>query len=88
VQVGGAGGSRIVDGPSAKRAVVRYLGVVAVGNLVWEAVQLPLYTLWRTASPAYLAFAALHCWAGDLLIASATLGLGIMVAGRSRPPRG
>jgi suppressor for copper-sensitivity B len=78
----------MVDGPAARRAVVRYLGAIAVGNLVWEVFQLPLFTLWRTASPAYLAFAALHCWAGDLLIASATLGLGIMVAGRPWPSRG
>jgi hypothetical protein len=79
---------RILDGFAARRTIVRYLGALAVGNLVWEVFQLPLYALWRTASPAYLAFAALHCWAGDLLIASATLGLSIMVAGRAWPSHG
>lgn len=83
-----AGGPRILDGPAVRRAVVRYLGAVAVGSLVWEVLQLPLYARWRTASPAYWAFAAFHCWAGDLLIASASLGLGILVAGRAWPSRG
>ena len=67
---------------------MRYLGALAFGNLLWEAFQLPLFTLWRTASSAYLAFAALHCWFGDLLIGSACLGLGIIVAGSSWPSRG
>ena len=83
-----AGGTRIGDGPAARRAVVRYVSAVAVGNLVWEVVQLPLFTLWRTAGAAYLAFAALHCWVGDLLIGSASLGLGIIIAGRFWPTSG
>lgn len=83
-----AGGTRILDGPAARQAVVRYVGVVAAGNLVWEVMQLPLFTLWRTASPGYLAFAALHCWAGDLLIGSASLGFGVLVAGRLWPSAG
>lgn len=56
----------LLDGFAARRMVVRYLGALAAGNLVWEVFQLPLYALWRTASPGHLAFAALHCWAGDL----------------------
>jgi hypothetical protein len=79
---------RRLDRAVAKRALVRYLGAVAVGNLLWEAFQLPLFTLWRTASPTYLAFSALHCWVGDVLIGSASLGLGIIVAGRSWPSHG
>jgi hypothetical protein len=82
------GGARIGDCAAARRAIVRYLGAFAVGNLVWEVFQLPLFTLWRTAGAAYLAFAALHCWVGDLLIGSAFLGLGIMVAGRFWPSGG
>ena len=64
---------RRLDRAAAKPALVRYLSAVAVGNVVWEAFQLPLYRLWRTASPAYLVFAALHCWLGDLLIGIASL---------------
>jgi hypothetical protein len=74
---------RCHDGPAARRAVIRYLLASAVGNLVWETLQLPLYTVWRTARAAYLGFAVLHCWVGDLLIASVSLGCGIAIAGRS-----
>jgi hypothetical protein len=79
---------RILDRSAVTRVLVRYLGAVAVGNLLWGAFQLPLFTLWRTASPIYLGFSALHCWVGNLLIGSASLGLGIIVAGRSWPSRG
>jgi hypothetical protein len=82
------GGARIGNGAAARRAIVRYLGAFAVANLVWEVFQLPLFTLWRTAGAAYLAFAALHCWVGDLLIGSASLRLGIMVASRFWPSGG
>jgi hypothetical protein len=44
----------------------RYLLAIVLGNLVWELAQLPLYTIW-------VLFAALHCAAGDVLIASAAL---------------
>lgn len=46
-----------------------YAGLAATGHLLWEIVQLPLYTLWRTASRAELTFAVLHCTGGDVLIA-------------------
>jgi hypothetical protein len=41
-------------------------------HLTWEIAQLPLYTLWREESPAYIAWAVLHCTAGDGLIALGT----------------
>ncbi len=77
----------MANGPLPLRLVLRYLGAIAVGNLVWEAIQLPLYTLWRTATPPYLLFAVLHCWVGDLLIASFSLALSIIVVGRGWPSR-
>ena len=73
--------------PLPHRLVFRYLGAIAVGNLFWEAIQLPLYTLWQTAKPPYLLFAALHCWVGDLLIASISLALSIILLGREWPSR-
>lgn len=39
-------------------------------NLVWELVQLPLYTIAATGTPAQLAYAVLHCTLGDVIIAS------------------
>jgi hypothetical protein len=78
-------GFHIIRSPAARQVVAHYLAAIAVGNLVWEPLQLPLFTLWQTASVAYLAFAALHCWVGDLLIASVALATGILVAGRAWP---
>lgn len=37
-------------------------------NLLWEVAQLPLYDIWYEASSGEIAFAVLHCTAGDLLI--------------------
>ena len=69
----------------ARFVAVRYIGALAIGDLVWELLHLPLYTLWQTASVGYLMFAALHCWIGDILIGAASLGLRVVVAGRHWP---
>jgi hypothetical protein len=54
------------------RALRAYFVVVALGNLGWEFLHLPLYTLWYTDTLERIAFAALHCTGGDLLIAAST----------------
>jgi hypothetical protein len=51
----------------------RYLGASIVGHLIWETVQLPLYTLWTTGTVQQKAFAIAHCTIGDVLIAAASL---------------
>lgn len=63
-------------------AFALYLGLSVIGHLIWEIMQLPLYGLWRTASNGELAFAVLHCTAGDLLIATSVLltSLGVLRA--------
>ncbi len=65
---------------------LRYLPRFAVLNLVWEFAQLPLYTLWSEASAPYLAYSALHCVLGDVLIGlgSTTLALLALQAPRLR----
>lgn len=63
-----------------------YLALALVLNLIWEVGQLPLYSLWRTANAAELAWAVAHCLAGDLLIATATLVLALLVAATDRWP--
>ena len=66
----------------------RYLLAILIGNLLWEAAQLPLYTIWRDGSPGQIVFAALHCTAVDLLIASgALLGALLLIGGRHWPQR-
>lgn len=57
-----------------------YLSMVAAMDLAWEIAQLPLYTIWRTAEAGYLAFAVIHCTAGDVVIAAASLSLAVLLA--------
>jgi hypothetical protein len=57
-----------------------YLSLAAAGHLVWEAAQLPLYTIWRTGSSGEIIFAVIHCTAGDALITAAALMLAILMA--------
>jgi hypothetical protein len=58
-----------------------YLIVAAIGNLVWEAVQIPLYTIWWTATRREIFIAVTHCTGGDVLIATATLLFASLFAG-------
>ena len=67
-------------------AVRRYFTVILLGNLAWEVVQLPLYTLWQTGSLREIAFAVAHCTGGDVLIAAACLLGALLVAGNARWP--
>jgi len=56
---------------------------------VWEAAQLPLYTLWRTGTPREIAFALFHCSGGDVLITTATFAVATALAQHFRwPPFG
>ena len=75
------------SGPLWPRVLLRYLVAVGVGNLVWEFVQLPLYTIWQTADGGSIAYAAVHCWVGDLLIAASCLGVAILISDRNWPIR-
>jgi hypothetical protein len=51
----------------------RYLCSSAVGHLIWEILQLPLYTLWTTGTYQQKVFAIIHCSIGDVMIAGASL---------------
>lgn len=64
----------------------RYLLFVAAANLAWEIAQLPLYTLWQEGSFGELAFAVVHCTAGDLLIATTSLVLALLLFAERRWP--
>jgi len=63
------------------RGLRAYLAVTAAGNLVWEALHLPLYTIWRTGTLGENAFAVVHCTLGDLLIALSALALALVLVG-------
>lgn len=63
----------------------RYLPVFGGLSLLWEIVQLPLYTIWREASGPYIAFAVVHCTIGDVLIGAAALAIALALT-RAGPP--
>jgi hypothetical protein len=58
---------------------LRYLLIATAANLVWEAAQLPLYLIWRTATRSELAYALVHCTLGDLVILTAALLIGLLL---------
>jgi hypothetical protein len=51
-------------------------------NLIWEIAQVRLYTLWDEANLETIAWALLHCTAGDVMIASALFALAGMALRR------
>lgn len=70
-------------------ALRRYLAIAALGNLAWEIAHLPLYTIWNEDTPSEIAFAALHCTGGDLVIATSSLVLALVLfGGPGWPTRG
>ena len=67
-------------------ALPAYLGVSIAAHLMWEILQLPLYTIWTTATRKQQAFAVLHCTAGDTMIAGLSLLAALALFGRSTWP--
>jgi len=72
--------------PEWLRALRVYLAVVLIANLVWETLQLPLYSLWTTGTTQKMAFAVVHCTGGDVLIALSALIIALVVLGTQRWP--
>jgi hypothetical protein len=73
--------------PLQGRTILRFLGAMTAGNLVWDMAHVPLYTLWVTGSPGEIVYAVLHCTVGDVMIASVCLLLSLVIIGRSAWPR-
>lgn len=74
-------------GPAGYRVLATWLAAAALFNLVWEILQLPLYTLYRQGAPWEIAYAIAHCTAGDVLIGGAAYAVGSLVAGTIAWPR-
>lgn len=67
-------------------SVLRTLLVIsAAAHLIWEIVQVPLYTIWWTGTAAEIAFAVVHCTAGDLVIMTSSLVAALFVFGQGWP---
>ncbi len=67
--------------PPWLRIVGLYLFASAIGHLIWETAHVPLYTIWRDATPGQIAFAVVHCTGGDVLIAAASLVPALFIVG-------
>ena len=74
-------GPFVATGSGWLRGLRIYLGSIAIGNLVWESLQLPLYTVWETGTLSAQAFAVIHCTVGDVLIALSALVLALLLTG-------
>lgn len=75
-----------INSPAWLGTLRRYLLIVTLLNACWEILQLPLYTLWTAGSNREIAFAVLHCTAGDLLIAMGCVFLSLLMAGSDEWP--
>ena len=71
---------------AARPTILRFLAAMAAGNLLWEVAHMPLYRLWVTGSPGEIAYAVLHCTAGDVMIGGICLLLSLAVLGRNDWP--
>jgi hypothetical protein len=69
------------------RIFAAYIAVVMIGNLLWEAAQLPLYTIWWNGTPYEILVALVHCTGGDALIASSILATAAAIARPRRWPQ-
>jgi hypothetical protein len=68
--------------------IVRYLRLAVVFvalNLVWELLQLPLYTIWWSEPWPRIAFALFHCTLGDLLIGAVAFTFALVIGGQGSP---
>ncbi|MBU2581521.1 MAG: hypothetical protein KJ622_07370 [Alphaproteobacteria bacterium] len=71
------------------RFIARYLGLLAVGNLLWEFAQMPFYTVWQSGTVSEITYNGLHCTAGDVLIAATALLTAVLLVGaKSWPSEG
>ena len=62
------------------RGAAKILVLFGALNLLWELAQLPLYNIWYEASSGEIAFAVLHCTAGDVLIGINSVIVALLLA--------
>jgi hypothetical protein len=70
-----------------RRFLLQYIAISAAVNLIWELLQLPLYTLWNEGTPSAIGFAVVHCTVGDVLIAALSLTAALILVGSKKLPQ-
>jgi hypothetical protein len=63
-----------------------YLFVIVIGNMLWEAAQFPLYTIWYDGTRSHMILALVHGTLGDLFISAAALMTSLAIFGHPRWP--
>ena len=63
-----------------------YLVLSLALHLIWETLQLPLYTIGTSGTLWQKAFAAVHCTAGDVIIAALSLLAALLLVGTNTWP--
>ena len=71
---------------NTRHAIAAYLSVMAIAHLLWETLQLPLYTIWLNSRTQDIAFAVVHCTVGDIMIAGLSLLAALVVLGARTSP--
>lgn len=61
-----------------------YVVCIAIASVLWESAQMPLYTLWRTATPEEFVTDVLICTAANVFIAVLSLAVGLLLSGRMK----
>ncbi|MBV8356508.1 MAG: hypothetical protein JO189_01020 [Deltaproteobacteria bacterium] len=74
-------GCLILRAPLWLRVLRRYLMFIALGNMLWELMQLPAFADWSETSWKWLAFIAVIGTFGDILIAATSLVLVLVIVG-------
>ena len=69
------------------RAARTYLVAIGLGNLVWEAAQFPLYTIWYEGSRGHQLLALIHGTVGDLFISATALMTSLAIFGDETWPK-
>lgn len=64
----------------------RYIALIAIFNIFWEMLQMPLYTMWNNDTWGTIIYSIIHCSFGDVLIALTSISLAILIAGKSNWP--
>jgi hypothetical protein len=77
---------RLQNGTDWLTGIRRYLVFVALSNLAWEILQLPLYAIWKTGTWRNIVIAVFHCTAGDVIIATTALAVALAFFGDRQWP--
>lgn len=66
------------------RYILVYVLVISISSMIWEAAQMPLYTLWETGTPWQIIADVLLCTGANIMIASVCLLFAMLISTRQR----